>query len=245
MTSDICSLSETSVSSSASIEEYGASDGIWFTMLSHICSSNILINSFCVLGDPYVARFAAWLKWLAGTSSPVSALNFSNAKKLPGLFSSSLVDSLEASQGNILPTAINYAWNHTVLQLPIFLDQGWSLSIYDWAYCFLGLPLDLQEILLLHWRSDEVLFLVCRFVEVFERWINYDTGSGYVEIDIQYLQKPPSSDSLWTSQAIMGYAFYQDFLNDLILLRSFVVEGNWHIGRQTWDDGSVECASLC
>ena len=76
-TSDRCSLFETSVTSLASIEKYGASDGIWFTILSRICSPNILINSFCRVGDVYLARFVAWLKWLARTSSPASTLGIS------------------------------------------------------------------------------------------------------------------------------------------------------------------------
>ena len=71
-----------------------------------------------------------------------------------------------ASQGNILPTAINYARDDTVQQLPIFLDQGWSLSIYDGTYCFLGLLHDLDEILRLHWLSDVVLLPVVFFEDI-------------------------------------------------------------------------------
>ena len=66
---------------------------------------------------------------------------------------------------------------------PSDFDQGWSLSIYDWTYCFLGLLHDLDEIFRLYWRSDVVLFPVvffeniCRFVEVFQHWANQKTGS--------------------------------------------------------------------
>ena len=87
MTSDSCSVFATSVTSSARREKYGASAGISLTILSRSCSPIMLISSFCIVGDVYFARFEASLKWFTRTSSPASARNFNNAKKLPGFFS--------------------------------------------------------------------------------------------------------------------------------------------------------------
>ena len=44
-----------------------------------------------------------------------------------------------------------------------FLNMGWSLGIYDWAYCFLGFLHDPNEILRLYCCSDMVLLLVVLF----------------------------------------------------------------------------------
>ena len=104
-----------------------------------------------------------------------------------------------ASQGNILSTAINYAWDDTVLQLPIFLNQGWSSStmsiievIAFWGFCMILIKFSAFTDAAM-WYS----FLWCSLrksvtlLKFFSAKLTKTLAALYVANNIQYLQQEP------------------------------------------------------